>query len=253
MKTITRGALKSMGLHAPLLEARNRILRPQWWVKERRFDALVGPMVRGKLVFDVGANHGSYAARLLRSRPSLIIACEPQPGLSLQLRERFAACPEVKFVDKAIGAAPGMIPMSISEDGDQVSSCRPEWKEVFPDQNFSKTVDVPVTTLDALIVEFGMPGFCKVDVEGFEPEVLAGLSRQIPAMSLEFTPKVPHITRALLKRLGELGYRRINYALHEVFNFVLPKDVTPSQAETVLINSLPAAHSGGGDIYAFTD
>ncbi len=150
LKTITRGALKSMHLHAPLMEARNWILRPEWWVRERRFDAMVGPLVRGKLVFDVGANHGSYAARLLRSRPSVVVACEPQPALSLHLRERFAASPEVKFVDKAIGAAPGTLPMSISEDGDQVSSCRPDWKEVFPEQNFSKTVDVPVTTLDAL-------------------------------------------------------------------------------------------------------
>jgi FkbM family methyltransferase len=253
IKTMTRGALQTTRLYTPLLEVRNRILRPQWWVRERGFDTLIGPMVRNELVFDVGANHGSYSARLLRSRPGRIIACEPQPGLSQALRQRFAARPEVRIVDKAVGAAPGVIPMNISEDGDQVSSCRPDWKQVFPEQHWGKTVDVPVTTLDALIAEFGMPGFCKVDVEGFEPEVLAGLTRRIPAMSLEFTPKVPHITHAVLKRLGELGYRRINYALHEVFNFVLPNDVTPAEAESVLIDNLPANHRGGGDIYAFAD
>ena len=45
-----------------------------------------------------------------------------------------------------------------------------------------------------------MPSFIKIDVEGFEDQVLAGLTRQVPALSFEFTTIAREIARFVRAR-----------------------------------------------------
>jgi hypothetical protein len=74
---------------------------------------------------------------------------------------------------------------------------------------------VRVTTLDALIERFGVPRFCKIDVEGFEREVLRGLSRPIPFVSFEFSRELFTDAVDCMKQLAELGPTRFNCSLGE--------------------------------------
>ena len=59
----------------------------------------------------------------------------------------------------------------------------------FGDCQWNQTTTVSVTTLDSLFAEHGVPQFIKIDVEGFEYEVVSGLSQPIKALSMEFTPE----------------------------------------------------------------
>ena len=69
-----------------------------------------------------------------------------------------------------------------------------------------------MTTLDELIAAHGEPAFCKIDVEGFEVEVLAGLTRPLRALSFEYLPMAHDAALAVLDRVGELGAYRYNYS-----------------------------------------
>ena len=155
---------------------------------------------------------------------------------------------------KALGARPGTARLGISTATPTVSSLSTDWIDtVATDRSFAKvrwdrSVEVAVTTLDDLIAAHGEPAFCKIDVEGFEAEVLAGLTRPLRALSFEYLPMAHDAALAVLDRVAELGSYRYNY----------------SPIETMTLGERPLAGRGGaaraagpvppagrsGDVYA---
>jgi hypothetical protein len=74
---------------------------------------------------------------------------------------------------------------------------------------------VQMTTLDELIGEYGKPNFCKIDVEGYESRVLAGLSQPLPVLSFEFVPEFVQDTLDCIDHLDKLGVSAFNYSIGE--------------------------------------
>jgi hypothetical protein len=83
------------------------------------------------------------------------------------------------------------------------------------DQVWDAEVEVACTTLDALIAQHGIPAFAKIDVEGFEDVVLAGLSRPLQALSFEFTTIQRDVALRCIDRLAALGPYGFDVALGE--------------------------------------
>ena len=83
--------------------------------------------------------------------------------------------------------------------------------------------EVAVTTLDELIARHGRPRFCKLDVEGFEAEVLRGLSAPIPALSLEYLPAAIGVALEAVERLAGLGAYRFNLTEGERMRWLWPE------------------------------
>jgi hypothetical protein len=75
--------------------------------------------------------------------------------------------------------------------------------------------EVPLVTLDELIEEHGTPRFVKIDTEGYEAEVLAGLSRPVAALSFEYVPAASAVAIECIGRLAALGHYRYHYAVGE--------------------------------------
>ncbi|MBM3479865.1 MAG: FkbM family methyltransferase, partial [Alphaproteobacteria bacterium] len=116
-------------------------------------------------------------------------------------------------------------------------------------QDWDARVEVPVTTLDALVAAHGVPRFAKIDVEGFELDVLRGLSRPLPALSFEFTTIQRDVAFACLARLAALGDYRFDLALGESQELAFGDNPLDAAAMAAHLRALPHA-ANSGDVYA---
>ena len=110
---------------------------------------------------------------------------------------------------------------------------------------------VTITTLDTLIDRFGIPDFCKIDVEGYELEVLRGLSQPIPALSFEYLAASKSLAVECVERLTELGAYRFNWSRGESQRWQSAEWLTP-QAMIRSFTGIASQQTGSGDVYAKT-
>jgi FkbM family methyltransferase len=207
----------------------------------------------GDLVFDIGAHVGDRVAAF-RRLGARVVAVEPQPALLRMLRLFYGRDPMIAIEAAAVGRQPGSIDLSVNLDNPTVSTVStdfiaatagaPGWEG----QAWPKRIRVPLTTIDALVARHGAPVFIKIDVEGFEAEVLAGLTEPVQALSFEFTLIQRDIALACIERCGALGYARFNAALGESQSFE-HDDWLDAPAMTRWLGALPR-EVNSGDVYA---
>ena len=175
--------------------------------------SILNSIAQGDMVFDVGANRGAIAQDFLRVG-ARVVCIEPQPQLAAALRQHFINNKQVTVVEKGVGAIRGRSIMNISSEYDILSTFAEHWKVGrFKNTLWDQQVEVPITTLDDLISEFGVPRYCKIDVEGFEREVIKGLSSKIGLVSFEFTFEFIEHSMEVIEMLIRLGYRQFNVSV----------------------------------------
>lgn len=217
------------------------------WRLARFYSGLLRP---GDLAFDIGAHVGNRA-RALRAAGARVVALEPQAPFAGFLRRTLPR--DVTLVEAAAGAQVGTAQLAVSRLHPTVSSLAGlpgtvAEAEGFAHVRWDARQQVAVTTLDALIAAHGRPAFVKIDVEGFEAEVLVGLSAPVPMVALEYLPQLPGASAAAVRRLAGLGAYRFNAVEGETLRFVWDDWRGPDETLAWLATRTPA--DGSGDLYA---
>ena len=206
----------------------------------------------GSLCFDIGANVGNRTAAFLKLG-ARVVAVEPQKNCADFLKETFDDNENFTLVNSALAAEKGSTQMLVS-NASTLSSMSSEWidyvqkNNLFEGCTWDQSVTVRTTTLDDLIATHGRPDFCKIDVEGYEYQVLKGLSRPIKMISLEYTVGLFDATIKCIRHLAGLGNASFNYSQGESMSFVLG-DWLPADEIIKLLNEMNEKR-GAGDIYA---
>lgn len=201
---------------------------------------------KGSLCFDVGGNVGDFT-EVFCEVGARTICIEPQKDCFKLLQKRFKNNSNVVLIRKGLAEQEGQRTLYLA-NAHTISSMSKNWinevkKKRFKEYNWNKQTMVDVTTLDNLINIYGCPDFCKIDVEGFELEVLQGLHQKIKFISMEFTKENFQNCIKAIDHLNSLGKIEVNFLPGDSMQFVNSTWYNP-ESMIVYLQKMPDELSG---------
>jgi len=209
------------------------------------------------IYYDVGANYGNRIEPIIKDQIK-IIAIEPQQECINYLSKKYKD--RITIIPKGLAEKKGVQSMYLS-DAHTISSFSKEWIDAikksgrFSEYNWNKEQVIEIETLDNLILKYGKPQFIKIDVEGYEYEVLKGLSQSITTISFEYTiPERKNSIIDCIDRIIEISNQNevlFNYSIGESMEWALDKWISAQEMKKK-IDLERFINSGFGDVYAKT-
>lgn len=204
----------------------------------------------GDLCFDIGANRGNRTEVFLNLK-ARVVSVEPVKETYDLLEKRFGQHQNSTVLQLGLGSEVGQKDIHISEISevctfsDQFIEKYKHQKEFNIEWNTLQLVNI--STLDQLISTYGTPDFCKIDVEGYELEVLKGLSQPLPLISFEYNAKLKSLALECINKLSQFDSLWYNFSPYEsmVFSF----QSWQNESEFVQFISTLSDEIKTGDIY----
>ena len=158
-----------------------------------------------KMIFDIGANCGSYSKEY-SSKGFKVIAIEPQKHLCERIKNEQL---NVIVINAIVSSSKEPLEFFMS-NADTLSTCSNDWmqKGRFSNQySWWSIGKIECISLDQLIEIYGIPYFIKIDVEGSELDVVLSLSKKVDCLfSFEWVQEFPEKAIEVVKTFRKLGY-----------------------------------------------
>jgi len=193
--------------------------------KELERDNLFKALKPGDVVIDVGANMGEFSLKVsqLVGERGKVISFEPDPVNFQRLQTNFSLNPElaarIEVHNVGLGEFPGTVNLSVVNESNRGMN-----RVVKDALNFNS---ITINTLDNIVLSGQLTklDWIKIDVEGFEMNVLKGAEQAI----LQFKP-------SLFIELDDKNLREQNSSASDLVNWLTERGyiVTIAQSNQVL-------------------
>lgn len=186
-----------------------------------------------KILFDIGANKGFYT-EANRKKYDTCILVEANPNLARELREHYANDSAIEIVH-AIASKHSSETFYIS-NADTISTSDIDWvkqSRFTSDYIWHPIEGIPTVSLDTLISKYGVPELIKIDVEGYEYNVLQSLTQKVPLLCFEWAEEKKEEILQSIEYLQSLGFSEFQIELEYSYTYT-PHTKGWVKAETIL-------------------
>lgn len=194
------------------------------------------------LLFDIGANRGLYTDAN-REKYQRAILVEANPSLCTFLEEKYRGNSSIQIANTIISNKPSET-FYIS-NADTISTVDREWIE---HSRFAGTYqwqpveNIPTCSIDTLVTRYGVPSFIKIDVEGYEYNVLLSMTKLYCPLCFEWAEEKKEELLLSIKYLHMLGYTKFTVQQEDKYDYTIRDDEWMTYENTLMMLS------GGCDV-----
>jgi FkbM family methyltransferase len=197
-------------------------------------------------IVDIGANRGQFALVIRNCFPEARIhSFEPLKEPAAIFRRVFASDPKITLHEIAIGPENKemLIHVSRADDSSSLLPIASLQSTLFPGTEEKEERTVRVRRLDTVLsqADIGQPAFLKIDVQGFEKEVLEGCEALLPCFSHVYVECsfVELYARQALAHEVILFLEGFGFALCGIYNLYYDKAGVAIQGDFLFENKNP--------------
>ena len=192
-----------------------------------------------KTFIDIGSNKGQFSLLINNLYPrSKVLAFEPLNDEFKILKKIFLKNKNISMYNFALGNKNANMYMYKSNETDSSSFLRPSYTQIkfFPDTYVKQKIKVNIRKLKNFTKGLSKPIFLKIDVQGFELEVLKGSDlTQFKFIYLEASYKKLYTNQPLITDISKFLNSK-NFKQVARYNLIKDFSQRPIQADFLFIN-----------------